>query len=185
MTLQRGHDLPSDERSHDGFPVVGSGGIVGFHNQPIQQRTGVITGRYGSIGAVHWIEGPHWPLNTTLYVRDAKRNDLRYLYWLLRGLPLGDDASKSAVPGLHRADVHRMTVRAIGRAEVAEIIEQLDAQEANTQILVDRLATLRETLTIYRDALIAEAVTGQLDVSAVSDRQMDERMREAIEAPPA
>ena len=42
---------------------------------------------------------------------------------------------------------------------------------------------LSATVIEYRDALITEAVTGQLDVTAVSEQQMDERMHEAIEAP--
>ncbi|MDP8907562.1 MAG: restriction endonuclease subunit S [Chloroflexota bacterium] len=43
---------------------------------------------------------------------------------------------------------------------------------------------MRACLAEYREALITEAVTGQLDVTAVSEQQMDERMHEAVEAPP-
>ena len=43
------------------------------------------------------------------------------------------------------------------------------------------LARLRERLTEYRDALITEAVTGQLDARAMSDREMDERLQRAVE----
>jgi type I restriction enzyme S subunit len=42
---------------------------------------------------------------------------------------------------------------------------------------------MRARLDEYRDALITEAVTGQIDVSAMSDRQMDERLHSAIEGP--
>jgi hypothetical protein len=44
---------------------------------------------------------------------------------------------------------------------------------------------MRARLDEYRDALITEAVTGQIDVSAMSDRQMDERLHSAIEGPAA
>ena len=43
-------------------------------------------------------------------------------------------------------------------------------------------ASLSGRLTEYRDALITEAVTGQLDVTTVSENQMDERLHEAVEA---
>jgi type I restriction enzyme S subunit len=40
---------------------------------------------------------------------------------------------------------------------------------------------LSEALTAYRSSLIHEAVTGKLDVTAASDRQMDERLHAAAE----
>ena len=32
ITFQRGHDLPKSKMSGNGYPVVGSNGIIGFHN---------------------------------------------------------------------------------------------------------------------------------------------------------
>jgi type I restriction enzyme S subunit len=40
---------------------------------------------------------------------------------------------------------------------------------------------LRHALTAYRSSLIHEAVTGKLDVTKLSDRQMDERLHAAAE----
>jgi type I restriction enzyme S subunit len=40
---------------------------------------------------------------------------------------------------------------------------------------------LSEALTAYRSSLIHEAVTGKLDVTSLSDRQMDERLHAAAE----
>ncbi len=40
---------------------------------------------------------------------------------------------------------------------------------------------LSDALTAYRTSLIHEAVTGKLNVTKVSDRQMDERMHAAAE----
>jgi hypothetical protein len=62
---------------------------------------------------------------------------------------------------------------------------RLDELSSHRAPARDRLARVAACLLEYRDALITEAVTGQLDVTAVSDRQMDERLHEAIEAPVA
>lgn len=53
----------------------------------------------------------------------------------------------------------------------------------SSQLIVVRaaLSKLRRQLDDYRDALINEAVTGQLDVTAHSDAQMDERAHAAVE----
>ncbi len=40
---------------------------------------GVVTGRYGTICQVFYVAHDFWPLNTTLYVRDFKGNDAKFI----------------------------------------------------------------------------------------------------------
>jgi type I restriction enzyme S subunit len=47
--------------------------------------------------------------------------------------------------------------------------------------VVAHVAAIQSRLTAYRSSLIHEAVTGKLDVTAASDRQMDERLHAAAE----
>lgn len=69
LTLQRGHDLPGNQRVHGDVPVVSSSGTTGFHNQKKANGPGVVTGRYGTIGDVYYIDRDYWPLNTALCSR--------------------------------------------------------------------------------------------------------------------
>ena len=88
ITLQRGYDLPKTQMVKGEFPVVGSTSVVGFHNEYKQNPPGVVTGRSGSLGAVQYITCKYWPHNTTLWVKDFKGNHPRYVYYLLKTLPL-------------------------------------------------------------------------------------------------
>ena len=56
LTLKRGHDLPGDTRIEGDVPVVSSSGITGFHNEAKAQAPGVVTGRYGTIGEVFYLD---------------------------------------------------------------------------------------------------------------------------------
>lgn len=88
VNLKRGYDLPKRMR-HDGpFPVVSSSGLTGTHNESKVQPPGVVTGRYGTLGQVYYIETPMWPLNTTLYVEDFRGNIPRFVAYLLESLKL-------------------------------------------------------------------------------------------------
>ncbi|EQD41268.1 restriction modification system DNA specificity domain protein, partial [mine drainage metagenome] len=75
LTLKRGYDLPSQNRNDGSIPIVSSSGITGTHSDAKVKGPGVVTGRYGTIGEVHFIDTDFWPLNTTLYVQDFKGND--------------------------------------------------------------------------------------------------------------
>ena len=98
VELKRGYDLPERSRESGSVPVISSSGISGMHSEGKIKGPGVITGRYGTIGQVFWIEEDFWPLNTTLYVRDFKGNDPRFISYLLRTIDFQIYSDKGAVP---------------------------------------------------------------------------------------
>ena len=73
ITLQRGFDLPQNDRVSGVYPVVASTDIVGYHNEWKVEAPGVVIGRSGSIGGGQYIAENFWPLNTTLWVKDFKK----------------------------------------------------------------------------------------------------------------
>lgn len=109
--LQRGHDLPVQKRNDGGVPVIASNGPVGFHDYSPIPSPAVITGRSGTIGKVTYFDGPCWPLNTTLFVRDFKGSDPRFVFHFLSAFPLAQHATGTGVPTLNRNDVHAVEVR--------------------------------------------------------------------------
>jgi type I restriction enzyme S subunit len=110
-TLKRGYDLPENQRVAGDVPVVSSSGITGYHNERKALAPGVVTGRYGTLGEVFYVEQDYWPLNTALYVRDFKGNHPRFIAYFLRNTLRGTQSDKAAVPGVNRNDLHELSVR--------------------------------------------------------------------------
>ena len=107
--LQRGFDLPSQERKDGEFPIYASTGIAEYHNQYKVDAPCVVTGRSGTIGEVFYVDEKCWPLNTTLWVKDFKDTPSFFVYYKLKELELGKTVSGfAAVPTLNRNDVHMM-----------------------------------------------------------------------------
>lgn len=111
VTLHRGFDLPSGQRHEGSVPVVSSSGITGYHDEPKVQPPGVVTGRYGTLGEVFFVEEPFWPLNTTLYVSDFHGNDERFISYFLQCQSLAARDRASAVPGINRNVLHRLPAK--------------------------------------------------------------------------
>jgi len=84
LTLQRGFDVPARDRIDGPYPIVSSSGITGRHAVAKVEPPGVVIGRYGSLGSVHWLTERYWPHNTALWVKDFKGNDPRFTSYLLR-----------------------------------------------------------------------------------------------------
>lgn len=110
VELKRGYDLPSRERRAGTHPLVSSSGITELVSEAKVAGPGVVTGRYGTVGQVFYVPTAFWPLNTTLYVRDFKGNDARFVYYFLQLIDWAKFNDKSGVPGINRNDVHREMV---------------------------------------------------------------------------
>ncbi|WP_460344062.1 restriction endonuclease subunit S [Actinoallomurus acanthiterrae] len=170
LQLQRGADLSENQRIPGEVPVITTAGIAGWHNTALAQGPGVVIGRYGSVGNVHWIDTAYWPHNTTLYVKSFNDNNPRYCYHILRSLPYEMEQARAAVPGVNRNDLHRQLVPIVPHELQSRVVKQLDdemAQIASARLQIKRAETL---LNERRQALITAAITGQIDISTASGR---------------
>ena len=138
VELKRGYDLPQAKRFVGSVPLVSSSGVTDQHSIAMVKGPGVVTGRYGTIGQVFYVEADFWPLNTTLYVRDFKGNDPKFVHYFLKTLDFLAYSDKAAVPGVNRNHLHEahVTIPPISvQIEIAHLLGALD----------DRITLLRET----------------------------------------
>ncbi|MFB2768321.1 restriction endonuclease subunit S [Pelatocladus sp. BLCC-F211] len=138
-TLQRGFDLPTSTRRSGNIPVISSSGFSGTHDTAMVSAPGVVTGRYGTIGEIFWIEEDFWPLNTSLFVKDFHGNYPLFVYYLLQRVDLKKFSDKTGVPGINRNDVHKIKVLLAPIEEqrkIAEILGTWDSAIALTEKLI-------------------------------------------------
>ena len=127
--LQRGHDLPADQRSTGSIPVAGSQGIVGFHSESIGIVPGLTIGRSGSIGATQYFEDKYFPLNTALYAINFLGNHPKYAYYYFQNFDFSSYDSGSVQPSLNRNFLYTAIVNIPPLCEqkaIAHILGTLD-----------------------------------------------------------
>jgi type I restriction enzyme, S subunit len=145
VTLKRGHDLPADSRHHGDIPVVSSSGITGYHNEARAKAPGVVTGRYGTLGEVFYLEQDYWPLNTSLYVVDFKGTNPRFASYFLENVLRDYQSDKAAVPGVDRNVLHEIEVRLPDSDAQRSIASMLSAYD-------DLIETNKRRMTLLQDA---------------------------------
>lgn len=149
LLLQRGYDLPTAEREPGPIPIIGSFGVTGTHSVAKHTGPGVAIGRSGaSIGQATYVEGPFWPLNTCLYVKDFKGNDPRWVYRCLESLDFASYNSGSAQPSLNRNFL----------AQVPVLVPPSDEQRAIAEVLGafdDKIAANGQIAALANDYLAA------------------------------
>lgn len=160
--LQRGFDLPTRLRKQGKHPLVSSNGITDNIDAYKVKAPGVVTGRSGTIGNVHFIKKDFWPLNTALYIKEFHGNNERCIYYFLKQFDLRKYSSGAGVPTLNRNNVHSVIIRfPKSTAEQKSIVAKLNALSAETKKLAaiykQKLADLEE----LKKSVLKKAFTGE------------------------
>ena len=152
LTLKRGYDLPSAARQPGSVPVVSSSGFTGTHSVAKVAAPGVVTGRYGTLGEVFYVEEDFWPLNTSLYVQDFKGNSPQFISYFLRHILRRPTSDKAAVPGVNRNHIHARTVRFPDTTLQERIVSFLSPYDDAIENYQRRIELLEEATTLlYRE----------------------------------
>ena len=139
ITFQRGHDLPKTKMQGGKYPVVGSNGIIGYHNEYTTEAPSITIGRSGNVGKPFLFKGKSWSHNTSLYIKEYKAVDPIFIFYFLQTLDLGNYAGGSAVPTLNRNHIHTLNVYVptdIGeQSRIGAVLSAIDDKiELNTAI---------------------------------------------------
>ena len=131
-TLEYGASLPKKKRRDGPYPVMGSNGISGYHDDYLIQGPAIVVGRKGSAGEVTYVPDHCFPIDTTYYVNlvDKEETDLLYIYYLLKTLGLPELRNGAGVPGLNRNDVYNKYRLPLPPLEVQrEIVAEIEGYQ--------------------------------------------------------
>lgn len=152
VTLQRGFDLPKTEMRDGPYPVVGSTSIIGRHDAFRVEPPGVVTGRSGSLGVVQYIAKKFWPHNTSLWVKDFKGNDPKFVYYCMQGIDFARFNAGAGVPTLNRNHLDSLEVEVPSipvQRRIAGILSAYDELIENNQRRIRILEEMARSL--YRE----------------------------------
>ena len=157
-TFEYGKPLKEQDRIGNQYPVFGSNGIVGSHNEYLVVGPFIVIGRKGSAGTVLYSMSSGFPIDTTFYINlQSKEVHLRFLYYLLLLVELDKISAQSGVPGLNRNDAYKISISIPSFTEQREIARILDAANREN----DLLKQLAEQYRIQKRGLMQKLLTGK------------------------
>jgi type I restriction enzyme S subunit len=149
ITFQRGYDLPKSSMLMGKYPVVGSNGIIGYHNEYTTEKPSITIGRSGNVGNPFIYDGKSWSHNTSLYIKEYNGCDPYFVFYLLQTLDLGRFANGSAVPTLNRNHIHPLDVSIPPLPAQRAIAEVLSSLDDKIDLLTRQNATLEALAQTY------------------------------------
>ncbi len=150
VSLEYGKGLTEAQRENGRYPVFGSNGVVGYHNDFLIKGPGIIVGRKGTIGAISWSNNNFWPIDTTYFVKliDDKV-DLRWLYFKLTALNLSKLNMATGTPGLNRDLAYSQVIPLpplLEQKKIAEILSTADEAIEKVDEAIEKTQRLKKGL---------------------------------------
>ncbi|HCT6501682.1 TPA: restriction endonuclease subunit S, partial [Klebsiella pneumoniae] len=165
LELAYGKALKKTERTNGDYPVYGSGGVDGTHNEYLVKGPGIIVGRKGTVGSLHWENKNFYPIDTVFFVKPKEYYSLVYCYQLLKTLGLENMNTDAAVPGLNRNNAYRLEVV----TPTQSIITKFTNIIQTIQHKMDSNHNKTENLTALRDTLLPKLISGELSLEDLPD----------------
>lgn len=154
VTFEYGYSVRVGSEKSGRFPVYGSNGATGYIDSYKVKGPGVIIGRKGSVGAIHYTDSDFTPTDTAYYLKlnDTERDLLKFWYYYLQLLGLNKLNTHSSVPGLSREIAYFIAVQPPAfddQRRIADVLSSLDDKiELNNRINAE-LEAMAKTLYDY------------------------------------
>lgn len=125
------------------YPIIGTGGILGYSNVFLYNKPSVIIGRKGSINNKMYIDFPFWVVDTTFYtIIDTKKVIPRWFYYYISTIDLNKYNEGTTIPSLTIKTLYELDIPYFPLEEqqhIVDIIGSIDDKIENNNKFIDKL----------------------------------------------
>jgi len=168
--FQRGFDITQAEQVEGNIPVISSSGVTSYHSKSKATGPGVIIGRKGTLGTVFYSKSDYWPHDTTLWSKNLKKNNPRFVYYFIKTLKLENYNVGNANPTLNRNHIHNLKIRIPENGEQEKIAAVLSAYDDLIDTNRRRIQLLEESARLlFREWFVYFKFPGHEKVKIIKD----------------
>ncbi len=173
-------------------PVIGSGGVYAYTEEPLADENAIVVGRKGTAGRVIFPQRPSWPSDTTFFIEpDTSRVLPAFLSLYLQHANLSSDSTKTTVPSLQAQQLTELRVNLPPLEEQWRIARILSTIQNAIRRRDDDVAATRELRRAFLATLLkggtgidgtAESIYGRIP-SHWDSRTIDEVCELTVDCP--
>jgi len=132
------------------YPILGTGGIMGYAKKYLYDKPSVLIGRKGTIDEPQYMETPFWTIDTLYYTDIYPENDAKFLYYVFQSIPWKNYNEATGVPSLAGSTIYKINVslpvNKVEQHKIAEILTTVDKAIDNTRTLIEKYTNIKSGL---------------------------------------
>lgn len=150
MKIKYGKNQKKVEDENGEFPILGTGGVMGYANKFLYDKPSVLIGRKGSISKVKYIDKPFWTVDTLFYTEINENKALPlYIYYYLSQIDFNYYNEGTTIPSLRTETLNKIEIYLPNikvQNKIVDFFSNIDKKiELNTKI-ISNLEQLSQTL---------------------------------------
>ena len=147
------------------YPVYGGNGIRGYTSDYNKDGNFVLIGRQGALcGNVYVVRGRFWATEHAVIASLRPDHDLNWFGFILTVMNLNQYSIAAAQPGLAVERILNIALPVPSQRDQFAIAEYIKKTTADINMTIDRARREIELLKEYRTRLLADVVTGKVDI---------------------
>jgi type I restriction enzyme S subunit len=158
LTVRHGKSQTAVERPSGRFPILATGGQIGWTDTPLHDGPSVLIGRKGTIDRPQYQDSPFWTIDTLFYTEIAPIADPKFLYYVFLTVDWRSLNEASGVPSLSASRVESLSVELPEFDEQHAIRTVLDDAACEINVLRKRLAKSRA----IKRGMMQQLLTGRI-----------------------
>ena len=171
-TMKSGDGITTEAIEATGkFPVYGGNGLRGYTTDYTHDGSYALIGRQGALcGNVHSVQGRFWASEHAVVASLHPGNNMKWFVALLEAMNLNQYSLSAAQPGLAVERVVNLWAPVPPPQEQSRIGQHIGELTVDINDAVNRASRQNELIAEYRTRLIADVVTGKIDVTRTQAR---------------
>lgn len=148
----------------EGYPVIGSGGQFTYASEFLYQGESVLLGRKGTIDKPLYVNEAFWTVDTMYYTEILESTFPKFLYYCALTIDFWKYSTQTALPSMTQTVLSNLYFAIPKYDEQKDIAEYLDKKTSELDRHCKKVVEILDKLKEYRSTLIAQVVTGKIDV---------------------
>jgi type I restriction enzyme S subunit len=147
--IEYGKDQSDVENKEGQYPILGTGGLIGYSDDYLYDEPSVLIGRKGTIDEPQYMENPFWTIDTLFYTKIAETAFPKWLYYYLNYYNLDLLNEATGVPSLNRKNLNNLSIPTPALNEqkkIASILSSVDKSIDKTSEVIEETNELKNGL---------------------------------------
>jgi len=143
LKVRHGKDQKQVKSLNGSYPILGTGGILGYTNSFLYDSESVLIGRKGTIDNPFFMDTPFWTVDTLFYTEIKKSYSPKFLFYKFQLIDWYSYNEASGVPSLNAKTIENIKISSPLLPEQQAIAEVLTDTDNLIQSLEKQIAKKR------------------------------------------
>lgn len=147
LKVRHGKDQKNVQSENGSYPILGTGGLMGYANQFLYNKESVLIGRKGTIDKPKYMSNPFWTVDTLFYTEIAEQNSAKFIYYIFLMIDWYSYNEASGVPSLNAKTIENIEISFPPTKEeqtrIATILSDMDTEINALEIKLEKYRKIK------------------------------------------